>query len=515
MTETLFPDGVLEAQLDDPVADVGDLSPITATILARVLQNVESRRWPGATYRVQFNADFTFNDARDLVPYWHELGITDCYTSPYLKSNPGSRHGYDIVDHSRLNPELGSEADLLAFVAELRKHRMGHIQDFVPNHMGIASNENAWFQDVLENGPSSRFASYFDIDWHPLKTDLDCKILLPVLGSQFGSALEARELRLEFRQGAFCLHYYDRRFPISPRSLEFILRHRLDGLIGSASFDQEYVVELQSILTAISHLPGRHEVATDRREERDREKEVIKRRLQRLCEACPEVLRFIEEDVTIFNGQRGVPGSFDLLDQLLQQQAYRLSLWRVAADEINYRRFFDVNELAAVCMERQEVFDDAHQLVLRLLDEGHVDGLRIDHADGLYDPTAYLWQRQEPRFLHLARAEFDLLDGSCDEDSCDWNEILNALKQQFAEARTSLTPSPILRSLYLLVEKILERTEKLPGAGLLPSAAAGLYGLLRRGCQSFSFGGSSRRERYRNEGGTPRMYSGWAWRASS
>lgn len=462
MTETLFPDEVLEVQPDDSGANVSGLSTLTQTILARVLQNLESQRWPGATYRIQFNADFTFSDATDLVSYWHKLGITDCYTSPYLKANVGSRHGYDIVDHSRLNPELGTEEDFLAFIGELRKHQMGHIQDFVPNHMGIASEENVWFQDVLENGPSSRFASYFDIDWHPLKTDLDCKVLLPVLGSQFGSALEGQELRLAFRQGVFYLHYYDRRFPIAPRSLEFILRHRLDELIGRASLDQEYVVELQSILTAISHLPLRHEVAADRREERDREKEVIKRRLQRLCEACPEILKFIEENVAIFNGQRGMPCSFDLLDQLLQQQAYRLSLWRVAADEINYRRFFDVNELAAICMERPEVFDDAHKLVLRLLDAGHVDGLRIDHADGLYDPTAYLWQLQERRFLQLAQAEFESLAGRCNEVAFDWDAVRAVLKQHFADARANSVPSPILRSIYLLVEKILERTERLP-----------------------------------------------------
>lgn len=463
MTETVFPDDVLESQSDDMAPAVTGLKAMIGAVLSRVLRHLELHRWPGATYRVQFNRDFAFSDATELASYWHQLGITDCYASPYLKASAGSRHGYDIVDHSRLNPELGSERDFQAFAAELRQHGMGHILDFVPNHMGIAGKENAWFQDVLENGPSSRFANYFDIDWHPLKTDLECKILLPVLGSQFGRALEDQELQLAFHQGAFTLRYYDRCFPIAPSSFEFILRHRLDELIGRASLDQAHVVELQSILTAISHLPLRHEIAADRREERDREKEVIKRRLQRLCDECPEILRFIEENVSIFNGQRGVPSSFDLLDQLLQQQAYRLSLWRVAADEINYRRFFDVNELAAICMERPEVFDEAHQLVLQLLDAGQVDGLRIDHADGLYDPTAYLWQLQERRFLELARAEFDLLEGNCDEEACNWDEVQAGLKLQFAETRTRFPQSPLLRSLYLVVEKILERTEKLPG----------------------------------------------------
>lgn len=463
MTDTAFPDVFLDPQAERVALESSGLGTIIETILSRLMHRLESRRWPGATYRVQFNQDFRFLDAAGLVPYWHELGITDCYASPYLKASEGSRHGYDIVDHSRLNPELGSAEDYQAFVAELRQRGMGHILDFVPNHMGIASNENAWFQDVLENGPSSRYANYFDIDWHPLKSDLDCKVLLPVLGSQFGRALEDQELRLAFCQGAFYIHYYDRRFPIAPRSFELILRHRLDQLVTRASLDQARLVELQSILTAISHLPTRSEIAADRREERDREKEVIKRRLHRLCDECPAILEFIEENVAIFNGLRGVPGSFDLLDQLLQQQAYRLSLWRVAADEINYRRFFDVNELAAICMERSDVFDDAHQLVLRLFEEGLVDGLRIDHADGLYDPNRYLWQLQEKRLLQLARSEFEMPGGASGEIPFEWNVVQDALKDQFAEARKSSTPSLILRSLYLLVEKILERTEKLPG----------------------------------------------------
>lgn len=462
MTETMFPDDVLEAQPHDLTADDSGLNGIIDTVLARVFRHLESRRGPGATYRVQFNRDFTFNDALELVSYWNELGITDCYTSPYLKPNPGSRHGYDIVDHSQLNPELGSTDDFRALVAGLRQYGMGHIQDFVPNHMGIAGNENVWFQDVLENGPASRFANYFDIDWHPLKTDLACKILLPVLGSQFGRALEDQELRLAFRDGAFHLHYYDRCFPIAPRSFDLILRHRLDDVVGQSSLSEPHRLEFHSILTAISHLPLRHETSLEKREERAREKEIIKRRLQRLCDESPEILQFITENVGIFNGQRGVPRSFDLLDQLLQEQAYRLALWRVAADEINYRRFFDVNELAAICMERPEVFDATHQLVLRLLDEGLVDGLRIDHADGLFDPTSYLWKLQERRFLQLCRTEFDRVSDATDCEMISWNDVETSLSQLFSDSRHSQSESPILRSLYLVVEKILERTEELP-----------------------------------------------------
>lgn len=453
-------DGNLDAQ--PPVSGGRELSSVVDSILTNVTRQLESRRWPGATYRVQFNRDFTFRQATACVAYWGALGITDCYTSPYLKACAGSRHGYDIVDHSVLNPELGTEADFRGFVAELRKHGMGHIQDFVPNHMGIASNDNLWFLDVLENGPSSQYASYFDIDWHPLKTDLEFKVLLPVLGSQFGRALEDQQLHLAFRGGAFHLHYYDRCFPIAPRSFEFILGHRLEELAGTLPSDDAHRLEYHSILTAISHLPHRHEVSPNRRDERSREKEVIKRRLQRLCTECPQIRDFIDSNVALINGQPGEPRSFDLLDQLLREQAYRLSSWRVAADEINYRRFFDVNELAALCMERPQVFEDTHRLVLQLLDAGHVDGMRIDHADGLYDPTAYLWQLQERRFLQLCRSEFEQGTEATGVQSANWPEIEIQLRQRFNELRAGPHPSPLLRSLYLVVEKILERTEELP-----------------------------------------------------
>lgn len=443
-------------------ADESELHLIVDSIVNSVSQRLELQRLPCATYRVQFNCDFTFQDARHLVPYWNDLGITHCYTSPYLKANAGSRHGYDIVDHSRLNPELGSEEDFQSFISELRRHEMGHVQDFVPNHMGIAGNENMWFQDVLENGPSSRYATFFDIDWHPLKTDLEFKVLLPVLGSQFGRALEDQHLQLTFCAGAFQLRYFDRCFPIEPRSYAIILEQRLDELAGCFTPSDPHLLEYMSILTAISHLPQRHEIAPAKGEERSREKEAIKRRLQRLCAECVVVADFIANNVVLINGQRDRPRTFDLLDQLLQEQAYRLSFWRVAADEINYRRFFDVNELAAICMERQEVFEEAHQLVFRLLDYGHVDGLRIDHADGLFDPTAYLWQLQERRFLQRCRSEFESRIQLADGDPITWPEAESVLKERFAELRSGPTDTPVLRSLYLIVEKILERTEELP-----------------------------------------------------
>jgi (1->4)-alpha-D-glucan 1-alpha-D-glucosylmutase len=482
----------LESQLPERMLPEQILT-IVESVLQQVRDRLRHQRLPQATYRLQFNLDFTFQQATELIPYWSGLGISDCYASPYLKAVAGSRHCYDTVDHASLNPELGTGSDFAAWITALRSRQMGHILDFVPNHMGVATNDNAWWQDVLENGPSSRFAPFFDIDWQPLKADLKNKVLLPVLGGQFGKVLEDQELCLIFEGGAFVLQYYSRRFPIAPRSFALMLRHRSEELAARINAEDPFYLEYQSILTSISHLPSQNEKNPERLEERQREKEVIKRRLKRLCDECSVVQDFIQENVTEFNGRKGDPRSFDLLDELLQQQAYRLSFWRVAADEINYRRFFDVNELAAVCMERPEVFDAAHTLVLQLLRDGQLDGLRIDHADGLYDPTAYLWQLQEGRFLQLCQAEFirqfagaaetvsesqpatrleqpsqlaestaPLKEAIANDQVPLWPEIEASLRQRFLALCDSDSQDAVLRPLYVVVEKIMERNERLP-----------------------------------------------------
>jgi (1->4)-alpha-D-glucan 1-alpha-D-glucosylmutase len=455
-------------------------------IVSRLREQISQEPRPRATYRWQFHHGFTFHDAAKLTPYLQSLGVSHVYASPYLKARAGSMHGYEIVDHSLLNPELGGDEGFAGFVAAMRQHGLGQILDVVPNHMGVGSDENPWWQDVLENGPSSPFASCFDIDWQPLKPDLDNKVLLPVLGDQFGKVLEDGQLVLHFADGTFSLSYFGRRFPVAPRSYGQVLRHRMAELEQSLGGDHPAVLEYHSILTAIGHLPPREETEPDKLTERNREKEIIKRRLGRLCADEPQVADFIAHNVTIFNGQRGEPSSFDLLDTLLQDQAYRLSFWRVASDEINYRRFFDVNELAAVCMEHSDVFDKAHALVLRLLDEGQIDGLRIDHADGLFDPTAYLWQLQERRFLQRCRQLFeeaaakrDPLDTASERDPLDtaahrdpggtaesappvWEAIEPALRGIFANIQSGQRNDPVARLLYLVVEKILEGSERLP-----------------------------------------------------
>ena len=350
-------------------------------------------RIPGCTYRLQFNRWFTFSQAREIMPYLHALGVTDVYASPYSQASAESLHGYDITDHNKLNAAIGSRADYDSWIEELHAHSMGQVLDFVPNHVGIAESLNAWWMDVLENGPSSRYAPYFDIDWHPLKFDLRDKVLLPILSDQYGRVLERGELQLRFEEGTFYLLYGERRLPIAPGTYRYVLQIALENLAEHK--EEDFYAELQSILTALEYLPKRTETDPKRIAERIREKEVIKRRLERRCAEAPQVQRAIEKALAQINGKAGDPRSFDALDELLNAQSYRLAFWRVAAEEINYRRFFDVNDLAAIRVELPKVFDAVHRLALDLVSAGAVTGLRIDHPDGLYLPREYFEKLQQ------------------------------------------------------------------------------------------------------------------------
>ena len=372
---------------------------------------------PTATYRFQFHQGFTFNAARALVPYLQRLGISHVYASPIFRAAPGSMHGYDICDHNALNPEIGTREEFDSLIAELHAHGLGFIVDFVPNHMGIAEPQNDWWMDVLENGPASPYARFFDIDWLPLKRELENKVLLPILGDQYGRVLERGELRVKFEAGKFRLGYFAVQLPIGPRSTRPLLRRAAESFA-------EPPIELMSILTALEHLPGSIETASDQIVERVREKEVIRLRLARLCEETPAVQAAIEAAVEELHDAND-PTSFDRLDLLISDQTYRLSSWKVAAEEINYRRFFDVNTLAAIRIELPEVFDATHRLLLELIEGGAVDGVRIDHIDGLADPREYL------RTLQARAAAVHRAGGE--------------------------------RAIYLLVEKILATGEKLRG----------------------------------------------------
>ena len=356
---------------------------------------------PAATYRLQFNKAFTFDAATAIVDYLDALGISHAYASSYLCAVPGSMHGYDVTDPTRLNPEIGDQQAYERWVGTLRAHDMGHILDLVPNHMGIAQSANPWWQDVLENGPSSPYAPIFDIDWHPLKPQLENKVLLPILGDSYGVVLERQEIQLEYTQGALRVRYFDVTLPVSPGTYDQVLGRRAEALIEEIGTESEAGVEFLSILSAIRRLPGRDVQDTELRMERSREKEVIKRRLAALTAASPQVLAHIGRAVEAFNGRKGDPHSFDQLDRLLSAQAYRLAYWRVAGEEINYRRFFVINELAAIRMEDPAVFERVHAFVFDLLRRGLVDGFRVDHVDGLYDPGGYL-QRLQSRASEIA-----------------------------------------------------------------------------------------------------------------
>jgi (1->4)-alpha-D-glucan 1-alpha-D-glucosylmutase len=424
------------------------------TIAALVEDSFTRRRVPSATYRLQLNPGFTFRDARDLVPYLHALGISDCYVSPVLQARAGSSHGYDICDHGRLNPELGGEEDFTAFADALRQCNMGLILDMVPNHMGIADAGNGWWMDVLENGAGSVYAPYFDIDWHPVNPDLEDKVLLPLLEDQYGRVLEAGKFRLAFEGGAFFLRYYQVKLPVAPCTYPVILERTLAAAARLLGEEHEHLRELRSILTALRYLPPRTELPADKVVERNREKEVIKRRLAALYETSPEVRQALDASVERLNGTVGDPRSFDALDRLIDRQAYRPAYWRVATEEINYRRFFDINELAAVRMEAPEVFESAHRVLFRLLAEGQATGLRIDHPDGLWNPARYFRRLQESFVLAHVRAALP-----ADHPADGLARTVAGCFAAALERRTGpVTPWP----LYVVAEKILSEGERLP-----------------------------------------------------
>ena len=434
---------------------------ITPSLAEAVERIVSERRIPRATYRLQFDQAFTFRDARALVPYLDDLGIGDCYASPLFKTCFDDSHGYDICDHTELNPALGTTEEFEAFAADLQARRMGLILDVVPNHMGISGARNSWWMDVMENGPSSPFSCYFDIDWHPVKPELENKVLLPILEDQYGQVLESGKFQMKLEEGAFFIYYYANKLPVAPRTYSMILSYPLDALTQALGKENEYLRELQSILTAIGYLPPHTESAAEKLAERKREKEIIKRRIATLCQNSPEIRAAVETTLQAFNGTVGNPRSFDLLDGLLREQVYRPAFWRVASDEINYRRFFDINNLAAIRMELPEVFQEAHQLIFRLLQEGKVAGLRIDHPDGLWNPTNYFRQLQMNYLLQQIQA--GMASRASSKDVSFSESIKIAVEDWFKdhlERKEALTPC---WPLYVIAEKILCEGESLPG----------------------------------------------------
>jgi (1->4)-alpha-D-glucan 1-alpha-D-glucosylmutase len=343
-------------------------------------------RIPTSTYRLQFHAGFTFDDARQILDYLRALGISDIYASPYFQASPESTHGYDVADHNRLNPLVGDEHAFRAYCSALRERGMGQVLDFVPNHMGIGESLNLWWMDVLEDGKISPYAQFFDIDWRPTKVVLSDRILLPILGDRYGEVLEGGAFKLTFESGALFLSCFGTKLPIAPTSYPTIFERAVGELSGPARD------ALHALGSEFARLP------TD--ETRVEAKASAKERLRQLAEDQSAVGKAIEHAMRSIEGEPGNRSSFDALHDLLEAQAYRLSYWRSAAEEINYRRFFDINNLAAIRVEIPEVFEAAHKLVFEWLTRGEVTGLRIDHVDGLWDPRGYLRRLQE-RYAEL------------------------------------------------------------------------------------------------------------------
>lgn len=355
----------------------------------------EPPRIPRATYRLQLNAGFTLADAEAVVPYLDELGVSHLYLSSFVAARPGSSHGYDVIDHNSLNPELGDEDDLARLAAALRRRGMGIILDFVPNHMGIGGKDNAAWLDVLEWGQASAYGDYFDIDWEPSRRELRGKVLVPFLGDHYGAVLERGELvpRFDRVEGSISVWYWEHRYPIRPEDYARLLRPAAGGGGG-----EEFDAILQSFRGLATGRRTARAAATRRSQAAE-----TKARLAALVARRPALAESIDAALRKVSGTPGEPASFAPLHKLLERQHYRLSYWRVAADEINYRRFFDINDLASLRMERPNVFDATHRLVLRLLKDGTIQGLRIDHIDGLYNPAQYCQRLQRRAAEALGR----------------------------------------------------------------------------------------------------------------
>ena len=422
----------------------------TKSLLAEAMARLGRPR--SATYRFQLGSALGFDQVAALVPYLEALGVTDAYLSPCFKCGPGSSHGYDVTDHNAFNPEIGSQATFDRMAAALAERGLGVILDIVPNHMGVAGDANPWWMDMLENGPSSPRASFFDIEWSPPKAELRNKVLLPVLPDQYGRVLESGQLQLEHVDGAFVLRWAGARLPIAPDTYPRILSHQLEEFAARLGDDDAHLQELKSILTALAHLPDRTDADAARIHERLREKEVVKRRLATLLKESEHVRDFVDDNIRLFNGAPGDPASFDNLDALLAEQTYRLADWRVAGDEVNYRRFFDINDLAAIRMERPEVFAASHELVLRLVGEGKVAGLRVDHPDGLYAPGEYFLRLQEGAIVATARRLHPDLD----------RETALAVAAEYRAVAQANAGDDRARPFWIAAEKILMPDEPLP-----------------------------------------------------
>ena len=411
---------------------------------------IQEPRIPRAFYRIQFNPSFTFKDAEQLVPYLNAIGISDLYASPVFKPRKGSVHGYDIVNYNEFNPALGSKDDFIRLCKALKARDMSLILDIVPNHMGV-STENEWWADVLKHGPSSQYAGYFDIDWKPNNRILDNKLLLPVLHSHYGEVLEEGHIKVVYWHGDFYVHYYDNQFPMTPESYIHILDHILDTLPSALDDKEKWIRhEVTSVRRSLEFLPEYWLTDAESISIRRREQKIIRWRFLGLFDKSEAFRSYLQESLQGINGIKGESSSFDILDTILSEQPYYLAFWQVASDEINYRRFFDINDMAAVRTENLQVFADTHRLTFQLLAEGLIAGLRIDHPDGLWNPERYFWRLQSGYIDALMNHRFS-----------DTPEQARSMAEKLNAHLTTLK-SGKKWPLYVVGEKILSESEPLP-----------------------------------------------------
>ena len=339
---------------------------------------------PCAVYRLQFNGSFCFNAAAGLTGYLRELGISDIYASPIFKAVKGSTHGYDIVDHTKLNPELGSEAEFEQLMEARKQAGLGWVQDIVPNHCAFDS-DNLRLMDILENGSNSEFYNFFDVDWdHPYPA-IRARLLAPFLGTFYAESLEQGQIKLNYGQSGFTVDYYRLSLPLKIESYTMVLMHGLGKLKTALGEGHADYLKLLGVIYTLKNLP-----LAEQRKDRLEQIMFVKKMLWELYSNCPEFKDFVQANLQTFNGIEQQPETYNLLDRLLSEQVFRLAFWKVGTEEINYRRFFSINNLICLRAENQDVFDVVHELIMRLVKEQKITGLRVDHIDGLWDPAKYL-----------------------------------------------------------------------------------------------------------------------------
>lgn len=389
---------------------------------------------PTATYRLQFHSAFGFRDVEALLPYLHELGITDLYASPIFQARKGSLHGYDVVDPGRLNPELGTEEDFRAVSDKLERYGMSWIQDIVPNHMAY-DGQNTMLMDVVENGTNSEYHAFFDIEWNHPYEGMRGKILAPFLAQFYSDCLEKDEIRLQYGPTGLGFHYCDLRLPLRIESYNSVFGAAFGALRRKLGGSHPDFIKLLGVFYTLKNLPSGEDHG-----ERSDQVRFLKGMLWELYKTNEEIRQWMDQAVSKFNGEAGRPETFSALDRLHSEQLFRLSFWKMAAEEINYRRFFNINELISLRMEDTEVFQQTHRFIFKLIDENRIHGLRIDHIDGLYDPALYLrTTRQRAGNVYIA---VEKILGFQEEIPADWPiqgttgyDFLNRLNGIFCDRR--------------------------------------------------------------------------------